>query len=42
MSQPDQIDYYDWGLGFRIGDWDWGLRLYIEIGDWGLEWDNTI
>ena len=38
MSQPDKIDYYDWGSGLGIGirDWDWGFGLGIGIGDWGL------
>ena len=32
MSQPDYIDYFDWGLGIGIDDWHWCLVL--DIGWW--------
>ena len=39
MSQPDYIDYNDWGLGLVILIGDWGLRWGIGIGDWDGDWD---
>ena len=42
MSQPGQIDYYDWGSGLGIGieDWELGIgiwNLVLEIENLGLE-----
>ena len=44
MSQPDQIDCYDWGLGLGIGIGDWDLYLGLKIWDqdWRLGFGNEI
>ena len=33
MSQPDYIDYFDWGFGIGMGFWDLGLGLVFGIRD---------